>query len=359
VNLSNLQPWITPAAVIVGFLLTGYVCRAFVLGRLEAFFSKTPSDIDDLVLAAIRRHVPLWFLLGGLATAAPLAPLSESFAAVVLRVCSAGFVLSLSFAVAYSAVGLLDRSVRKAGVEEQTTSLAGHVLRFGIVALGGMLVLSNLGISITPILTALGVGSLAVALALQPTLSNLFAGVHIAMSRPIKIGDFVELESGAKGFVDDIGWRATTIRELPNNLILVPNARVAEMVVTNFSLPATEQSALVQVGVSYSSDLRQVERVTREVAAEVLRDIEGGVDTFEPFIRYHTFGDSSINFSVILRVKQFVDRYLVIHEFHMRLKERFDREGIEIPFPQRVVHLPRGAVQGVPAGAVAGEVRSQ
>jgi small-conductance mechanosensitive channel len=138
--------------------------------------------------------------------------------------------------------------------------------------------------------------------------------------------------------VADIGWRYTRIRVLPNNLIIVPNARVAEMMVTNYTLPEPEQAALVQVGVAYGADLGAVEQVTSEVAREVLQEVEGGVPGFEPFIRYHTFGDSSINFTVILRVKTFPDRYLVTHEFIKRLKARYRAEGIEIPFPQRVVH---------------------
>jgi small-conductance mechanosensitive channel len=152
------------------------------------------------------------------------------------------------------------------------------------------------------------------------------------------VGDFVEIEGGVQGFVLDIGWRATKVRELSNNVIVVPNARFSEMVVKNFSLPEPEQSVVVQVGVSYGSDLRHVQRVTCEVAREVLAEVEGGVQSFEPFIRYHTYGDSAIGFSVILRVKQFTDRYLVTHEFLLRLKERYDREHIEIPFPQRVLH---------------------
>ncbi|HUK62273.1 MAG TPA: mechanosensitive ion channel domain-containing protein, partial [Dongiaceae bacterium] len=191
-------------------------------------------------------------------------------------------------------------------------------------------------------LTALGVGSLAVALALQPTLSNLFAGFHITLARRIRIGDFVELETGQQGYVADIGWRSTQIRELPNNLVIVPNARLAEVIVRNYSLPADEQSALVQVGVAYDSDLEQVERITVETAREVQRTVTGAVADFEPFIRYHTFADSSINFSVILRVKEFSDRYLVTHEFVKRLQKRYSASGIRIPFPQRVVHVAGG-----------------
>jgi small-conductance mechanosensitive channel len=110
------------------------------------------------------------------------------------------------------------------------------------------------------------------------------------------------------------------------------------MILTNYAMPEPNQSVLVQVGVAYGSDLRRVEQVTCEAARDVLREVQGGDPEFTPFIRYHTFGDSSINFSVILRVKEFVDGYLVTHEFIKLLKSRFDQEGIEIPFPQRVLH---------------------
>jgi small-conductance mechanosensitive channel len=152
------------------------------------------------------------------------------------------------------------------------------------------------------------------------------------------VGDFVELEGGKQGFVVDIGWRATRIRELPNNLVVVPNARLSDMILVNYAMPEPEQAALVPVGVAYASDLAKVERVTVEVAKQVLEEIAGGVGEFEPFIRYHTFGDSSIDFTVILRVRGFTDRYLVVHEFIKRLHRRYEREGIEIPFPQRVLH---------------------
>jgi small-conductance mechanosensitive channel len=185
----------------------------------------------------------------------------------------------------------------------------------------------------------LGVGGLAVAPALQDTLSNLFAGFYITVSRQIRIGDYVKLESGEEGYVTDVAWRATKIRMLPNNVVLVPNAKPASAIITNYSLPDKELAVLVQVGVDYASDLEHVERVMVEVARAVMQTVPGGVPTFEPFIRSHTFGDSSINFTVILRAKEFVDQYLLTHEFVKRLHTRYERAGITIPFPIRTVHL--------------------
>jgi len=202
-----------------------------------------------------------------------------------------------------------------------------------------MLILANLGISLTPILTTLGIGSLAVAIALQDTLGNLFAGLYIKADRPIEIGQYVRLESGEEGYVDAIGWRSTRIRMLPNNMVVVPNSKIVQSNITNYYLPDRELAVLVEVGVHYDSDLEKVERVTREVAKEVLQTVPGGVPHFEPFIRYHTFSDSSINFTVILRGREFVDNFLIRHEFIKRLHVRYQKEGIVIPFPIRTVYL--------------------
>jgi len=137
----------------------------------------------------------------------------------------------------------------------------------------------------------------------------------------------------------DISWRNTTIRQLPNNVVIVPNSKLASIIVTNYYLPQQEMSVLVQVGVGYDSDLEKVEKVTIEVAKEVMREVPGGVPEFEPFIRYHTFGDFSIDFTVILRAREFVDQYLVKHEFIKRLHRRYQQEGIEIPFPIRTIYM--------------------
>ena len=352
------RQWLVALGVLVGAWLLGYLVRVVVVNRLSARFKRTATDLDDIILAAVRRHIPLWFFLGGLSAAAHLAPVAERIVVVAGRACAAGFMISLTFVAANLGTALLGRYTRRAETPIATTSLTQNVLRAAIIASGALLVLANLGVAITPLLTALGVGSLAVALALQPTLSNLFAGMHMAFAKPLRVGDFIELETGTRGHVVDIGWRSTRIRDLPNNLIIVPNARLVEMVVTNYSLPVGELSVPVPVGVSYAADLERVERVTLEVARDVLREVPGGVPEFETAVRYESFGESSIRFSVILRARQFTDRGLVIHEFVKRLHRRYAAEGIEIPFPQRelsgtILALGSGTMPppGAPPGA--------
>ncbi len=120
-------------------------------------------------------------------------------------------------------------------------------------------------------------------------------------------------------------------------MVVVPNQKIATSIITNYALPETECSMLVAVGVSYDSDLDHVEKITVAVAKEVLRDTDGAVKDFDPFIRYNAFGESSIQFNVILRIKNVVDQHLIRHEFIKRLHMRYRDEGIKIPFPTRTI----------------------
>ena len=208
-----------------------------------------------------------------------------------------------------------------------------NITRLVVFVVGVLVILQTLGISITPLLTALGVGGLAVALALKDTLANFFSGIHLIAAKYIRGGDYVRLDSGEEGYVVDINWRHTSLRQLPDNLILVPNARLAGAVLTNYHEPQRGLRVPVEVGVSYDSDLELVERVTVEVAREVMRDVPGGDPDFEPWVWFGAFGSSSIQCTVFLRAAEFADQYPIRHAFVKRLHARYRREGIEIPFP--------------------------
>jgi len=321
---------------VVGQFLKGVVCR-----KLAAIAKQTTWQWDEVVIGAIRKAVPFWSVLLGFYIALGFWPLPTQLSNTLTSMLFVLVALSATLLVA----GIVSKLVVLYGSKIQQalpiTSLTQNITRIVIVTIGLLMILNGLGISIAPILTALGVGGLAVALALQDTLSNLFAGFYVTMSRQIRIGDYVKLESGEEGYVADIGWRATKIRMLQNNMVLVPNAKLASALITNYYLPDKELAVLVQVGVDYASDLERVEQVTIEVAREVMRTVPGGILTFEPFIRYHTFADFSINFTVILRAHEFVDQYLIKHEFVKRLQKRYDQEGIIIPFPIRTIHMQR------------------
>ncbi len=222
---------------------------------------------------------------------------------------------------------------------EKSPMLVGKIISVVIYTVAILMVLNYFDINITPLITALGIGGLAVGLALQGTLSNFFAGLHIITDRPFTVGDYIQVkEWDIAGYVEDIGWRTTRIRTLPNTFVIVPNNKIAESVLINNYMPDQQMSTIVQCGVAYESDLEKVERVTIEVARQIQKSLEGAVSEHQPFVRFHTFADSNINFSVILRVHKFVDRYPVTHAFIKAVKARYDEENIEIAWPIRKVY---------------------
>ncbi|MBI1976496.1 MAG: mechanosensitive ion channel family protein [Candidatus Omnitrophica bacterium] len=330
---------IVPAAAFLTVLLVGYLVRGILFGRLSKWAQKTTWKGDDILIEATRGPFLLWVLIVSIAIAVRISTLPEPLVVLSHKILLALWLISFTLAASTLAGRLITLYGDKLQAGLSVTSLTQNITRIVIFSIGVLILLNNLGISITPLLTALGVSSLAVALALQDTLTNLFAGVHILMGKGIRIGDYIELDSGIKGYVTDITWRATRIRTLPNSIVIIPNAKLSQTVVTNYYLPDKEIAVLVEVGVHYDSDLKKVEQVTCEVGKEVMREVTGGVVGFDPFIRFHTFADSSVNFTVILRGKEFVDQYLVKHEFIKRLHERFKKEGVIIPFPIRTVYL--------------------
>ena len=210
-----------------------------------------------------------------------------------------------------------------------------------VYSIAAIIALDRLGIEIAPLIAGLGIAGLAVALALQESLSNLFAGVYIAADRPIRVGDYIELEDGKAGFVEEIGWRSTRIRMLANNIIIIPNSKLAQSVITNYSLPKNEMGLVLPVDVAYGSDPEKVERVLKQAAKNVLKRTPGAVKDFEPFVRFLEFGEFALKFKVILRVKTYVDKFLVTHEFNKEVVKQFKKHKIEIPFPTRTVYLKR------------------
>ncbi|MDF2633130.1 MAG: MscS Mechanosensitive ion channel [Pelosinus sp.] len=241
-------------------------------------------------------------------------------------------ILSLTLMVAHLGSGYLKHKLGRTSKNFASTSIIVTAIDLTVYAIGILILLESFGVSISPLITALGVGGLATALALQDTLANLFSGINILVSKQIKMGDFVKLSTGEEGHVVDMNWRNTTIRTPTENMAVVPNKTIASSIITNYAQPFAECSISIPIGVSYESDLDHVEKVTAAVAKEILQETEGGVKTFEPFIRYGSFAGSSINFNVILRVKNVTDQHLIRHEFIKKIYARYQQEGIIIPF---------------------------
>ncbi|MFB7651033.1 MULTISPECIES: mechanosensitive ion channel family protein [unclassified Streptomyces] len=335
---------LVPAGIALGSGLLGAFLLRMLLRWLAGHAGRTRWSGDDVIVAALRTMAPWAAVSAGAAGAAAALPLTRAVQHNVNQVLTVLLIFVATVTAARLVAGLV-RSVTtsRSGVAGSATIFV-NITRILVLAIGFLVMLQTLGVSIAPLLTALGVGGLAVALALQDTLANLFAGIHILASKTVQPGDYIQLSSGEEGYVEDINWRQTTVRDLSNNLVVIPNGQLAQSNMTNFMRPEQQLTILVQVGVSYDSDLEHVERVTIEVVAEVMAEISGAVPEHEPAVRFHTFGDSRIGMTVILGVGEFSDQYRIKHEFIKRLHRRYRTEGIRIPSPARTVALQQGAV---------------
>ncbi len=335
---TNVLELLAPFAVFGIIFLLGYLLRAVLFIRLAKWAQKTKTTMDDIIIDSLKKPFIIWSMMLGIYIALEFSRIPDETTRIIDKVLLVLGIFSVTMVLAQMSSGLIKVYSRKIESALPVTSLTQNISRIIIFAIGILVILNSLGISIAPILATLGVGGLAVALALQDTLSNLFSGFHIIVAKQVRVGDYIKLDSGEEGYVTDITWRTTKIKMLPNNVVLVPNEKLTKAIVTNYYLPDKEMAVLIDVGVHYDSDLEKVERVTCEVAKEVMKINCGGVEDFEPFIRYHSFADFSINFTVILRAKEFVDQYLVKHEFVKKLHKRYAKEGIVIPYPIRAIN---------------------
>jgi len=327
---------------IVSFLsaVTLFIVRAIAFKILHKWAERTETKIDDIIIKSLRVPSIYWCIAIGLYIGIAVSDLPGKYVFYISKAIHIIVIFSITIAAANLSGKIFRNYIQSSNLPIPTTGLAYGILKGIILVLGFLIILSVLGISITPLITALGVGGLAVALALQDTLANLFAGIHVLMEKSVRVGDFIRLETGQEGYVDDITWRTTRVRMLPNNMVVIPNSKLSQSIVTNYYLPEKRMSLLIPIGVSYSSDPEKIERILVEEAKKGAGEIPGLLGEPEPFVRFIPgFGDSSLDFTLICQVKEFVDQYLAQHELRKRIFKRFKEEGIEIPFPHRTVYM--------------------
>ncbi|WP_342746013.1 mechanosensitive ion channel family protein, partial [Brunnivagina elsteri] len=211
-------------------------------------------------------------------------PLEPNISHSIQTILIIAFLLSLTIFVAKLSSGFVTLFGQK--TQSVSASIISNLTRITVFIFGILIILQTVGVKITPILTTLGVGGLAIALAVQDTLSNLFAGLYLIISQQFKTGDYVKLETNQEGYVIDINWRSTTIKDISNNIIIIPNSKLSSVIFTNYHLPVKEVVLRVDLGVGYASNLEYVEQITIEVAKEVMAEIAPELTINEPFIRY-------------------------------------------------------------------------
>ena len=331
-ELDRLPTWVSQSIwTLVTLVVTwtiGHILNAMFVPLIARWASQTRGSWDDAVIDAIRPRVPRWSLLLGAWLSIsywPLTPQARVFAETTAFVLA---VASVTLAVATISSRLVGDYGGRVAPALPVTTLSRNIAWAMVVACGVLAILNRLGVSITPMITAFGIGGLAVALALQDPLANFFAGIIVTLARHVRMGDYIRMDTGVEGEIVDFSWRLTRIRTNTGKLVLVQNARLAQAIVTNYSLPSPEIPVGIDLGVDASSDLEQVEQVVTRVGRQVISEL-CGLDGY-PIVRYHTFGNSFVKFTVWLVAKDFRSQYLVVHEFTKRVQAQFRHEGIAI-----------------------------
>jgi small-conductance mechanosensitive channel len=331
---------IAPLCVLALTLAAGYGAKRVMVRLLRPWVARSRTPTAQFIFDAVKGPFMIWVLILGTHLAMQSSDLDPRATRWIGRTLLALWILLLTI-LSSRLAGTLIR-FHGSGIPGAlpVTTLTQTLAQLAVVILGVLVLLNLWGVSITPILTALGVGGLAVALALQDTLSNLFAGFYVAVAGQVRLGDYIRLNTGEEGYVTDIGWRSTSIRALANNMIIIPNSKLGQANVTNFYLPEKRVAASIQVGVAYDSDPDQVVRVLLEEAQTAAREVPGLLAEPAPDVTFDPgFGDSSLGFTLGYSVQEFAVQFPVRHELRKRILKRLRKEKIDMPFPTRTIYV--------------------
>ncbi|MBR4905151.1 MAG: mechanosensitive ion channel family protein [Selenomonadaceae bacterium] len=341
---------IVPACILAFSLAVGIALNNFLEKKIEKRVESSDSEIMEIFFRAMKGvPISLCLVIGlywSVTTSSMPPGLERIFSYILFTV----IIFSITRVCERTLSGFI--RLKFSGSSDITQStLLDTIFRVAIYASGALIVLDYFDISIAPIMAAMGVGGMAVAFGVRETLENIFSGLQLIVSKQLRVNDYIKLSTGDEGRITDINWRYITVMP-PNegSVVVIPNKIIANAVSTNYSQPRDDIIVVVPIGVSYDSDLDLVERVTVEVARDLMIKIDGyepqfdseGVDrnNLAPVVRFQCFNDSSIDFNAVMHVQVFTNQYLLKHEFIKAITKRYREEGINIPFPIRTLDLP-------------------
>jgi small-conductance mechanosensitive channel len=332
---------ILAVAWLIGFSFAALTLRLILLLVSRRDGTSNATTVTRLALGSVRNTGPLFLLTVGIYFC--ISALSESAPWMYGPVTTVRVIGTLLFAHGAASITRAVFAWYAQHVAPKTESTFDDKMfpllrRFLVVflyLLAGLVSLEAIGVSISPILGGLGISGLAVALALQPTLANFFAGTYVLSDGGFAMGDYIELQGGPSGYVIEVGWRSTKIRTWLNNLVVIPNSVMADSIVTNYSGPEQAINIMVTCGVSYASNLRKVKEISLEVGRQLINDSPDAVKTTDAFFGFEHFGDSNVEFWLFLQAKNRWGSFVLTNELIVRIHERFIKEQIEINYPVR------------------------
>jgi MscS family membrane protein len=344
-----LYHFMMAAILFLAVVIIGWIAKRFLSTVGRNLIARTKSDLDDILLAIVLDKIKWIAVVAGTYLAMQEVTNATSPEDLLVRrlLGYAEGIIFVSFVIVVTTMfirtsdavvkHMMEAHARKtmSRLNEALLPLANRVINVILAVIAIIITLDHFGQDVSSLVVSLGVGSLAIALAAQDTLSNMIAGFVIMMDRPFRVGDRIQLPTGEVGDVHEIGIRSTKILDFDNNLVIVPNSELTKSRVVNFSYPAEIVRVVVEVGIAYDADLDKAKYIMTDLAKQnkdILADPA-------PQVFLVALSDSSVNLRLAARTDDYRKRFLIETELREQIFKAFKEEGVEIPFPQRVVHL--------------------
>jgi small-conductance mechanosensitive channel len=345
VELAMIWDYMQYIEALVIILLTLVGARMvihFFEKYLEEFTARTKMKVADVIIKTIK--VPLYILILLLGVNIALVHVNFPFLAqigLIFRIIGAILGTWVAYRIIPALMKIYGRSLAKrtkTNIDDVIIPVLEKIVKLFLLIIGILLILNILEINITPMLAGMGIAGIAIALALQDTLSNIFSGFYMMVDHPFKLGDRIMLGEGELYEVRDVGMRSTRLYDIINHtMVTIPNSEFSKMKLINLVEPDRRLKVRIPIGVAYGSDIGKVKRVLLEISKEATNVL----DDPEPMVFFNEFDDFSLNLILIVWIDDVTKKLDVIDHINSRIKERFEEEHIDIPFPIRTLHMER------------------
>lgn len=317
--------------IIICFIGIGDFFNDIVLGRLREKAKLTPWEGDDLIVRGIDGVGPLWGGIIGFYIFTHNVFVNQEVVNFIDCGIIITFILSFTFILSRICVDFTNLYSQKARLLESSITLLENCIQILIFFIGILVILQTIGIAIWPLLTALGVGGVTFALGIRDSVSSLFVGINILVSSGLKPGHYIKLETGEEGYVEDIKWRYTTIKTISDTLVIIPNSRLSNVIIKNYSLPDKEMVAITSIKISNNNDFVKVEKIILSAADEIINKFPGCIRDTQPRIQFENIGFLGTEVKICIKITDFSYLYKLKNELLKKIKAEFESEGILLP----------------------------
>ncbi|MCD6523125.1 MAG: mechanosensitive ion channel family protein [Candidatus Diapherotrites archaeon] len=345
VDFSNLVvmysgiPWeevgYTLLTIIIA-LVASKIIFVFIKGTLEKIAGKTKTTLDDILVKEMETPTHLFVVLLALYLSLTIYPGMQRYFTqfdILIQIL-------LIFVVAYGVTKAVTATVRwymheKRGKKYKYNYLivVKKIINAVVYILAIIIVLSQLGIEVTPLITSLGIGGLAVALAFQDTLENYFAGIYVSTDKGLEVGDYIQLSEGIAGTIKEIDWRTTKIQTWDGNLVIIPNSKLAESTITNYFKPSSSLLVPIDVPISYNIKSDKAIREIKRLVSNVKKKAPDVLDkNFEVIVKIDSFGESNIIYKVIVKVTNRSNMFKFKELFNAELARAYDSGKLAVDY---------------------------